>query len=653
MKHLSIDIETYSTVDTRSAGVYPYVEDDDFEILLFAYAVDFGPVSVVDLKSGETIPEEIIKALADDSVIKHAYNAPFEIACLSKDYPVTPVAWECTMFHGMYLGYPSGLAKIGKALGLAEDKQKMAIGKALINYFCKPCKPTKSNGKRKRNLPHHDAEKWKTFIEYCRRDVETEMEIYKRLIIFPVPDEERHQWFIEQHIHSYGIPVDHDLVDGALQIRQEEETALLKEAKTLTGLDNPNSRNQLKAWIDERLGAPLDDLTKDTVAKLYETTTDAAIKRVLEIRQELAKASIKKYDAFKATRCKDGHMRGAHQIYGANRTGRWAGRFIQPQNLPRNYIPMLGVARELVKLGKSEHIKFIWGSLSDTLSQLIRTVIVPTAGHKLVVADFSAIEARVLAWLAGEQWVMDVFATHGKIYEATAANMFGIPIEHIVKGRLEYAYRQKGKVATLALGYQGGSGALIQMSALDQGLTEDELPDIVSRWRQANPNIVSLWHEVEAAVIKTMQTGEVQRLNGLTIRRECEIVYGQDFLTIELPSGRKLYYVKPILKPGKFGTEQLCYQDAVSKGQKLTETYGGKLTENIVQAIARDCLAHSLKAIAPKYNVIMHVHDEVVIDAEPSVSVDEICEIMSRPIAWAPGLKLTAAGFENDFYMKD
>ncbi len=653
MKNLSIDIETYSSVSLKEAGMYAYAESKDFEILLFAYSVDFREVEIVDLTCGESIPENIIDALNNPSIIKHAYNAPFEITCLSRFYEVDISSWRCTMFHGLYLGYPMGLAKIGEAVGLPKDKQKLSVGSALIKYFCVPCKPTKSNGGRTRNLPNHDAEKWESFKKYCIQDVVTEMEIYKRLSVFPVPEKEQVLWSIEQKIHLYGIPVDRELVDAALFIREKSSDELMAEAIEITGLKNPNSRDQLKGWIEKTQGEELPNLTAATVEKLFQTTKDPSIKRVLEIRQELSKASIKKYDAFQNTICEDGRMRGAHQIYGANRTGRWAGRFIQPQNLPRNYIPALDLARDLIKQGKINHLKIIYGNLSDTLSQLIRTVIIASKDRKLIVADFSAIEARVLAWLAGEKWVMDVFASHGKIYEATASQMFGIPINKIVKGQPEYEYRRKGKIATLALGYQGSKGALITMGALEQGLSEEELPDIVNRWRDANPNIVNLWRDIEDATLNTMKTGQESKVKCLTIRREGEIVYGQDFLTIELPSGRKLYYVKPALIEGKYGNQQLAYYDAVSKGMKLTETYGGKLTENVVQAIARDCLAESLIRLYDQCDIIMHVHDEIVVDGSNDLSVDKLCDLMSKRIDWAPDLELAAAGFESPFYMKD
>lgn len=657
MKHLSIDIETYSSVDIKKAGMYKYALSDDFQILLFAYSIDFGEVKIIDLAKGEILPEVIISALNDKNIIKHAYNAPFEWWCLNQaGYKTEIDQWRDTMFHGLYCGYTAGLGATGIAIGLPQDKKKDTTGKALIKLFCVPCKPTKKNGGRLRNLPHHEPEKWELFKNYCIQDVVTETEIYKRLSNFPVPQEEQELWVLDQKINAYGVKIDTELVRGALNINDVITAELTEEAVQVTGLDNPNSAAQLGKWLKEKTGQDIENLQKETVSELIGSLEDKEAVRVLEIRQELAKTSIKKYVAMEEAICPDGRVRGLLQFYGANRTGRWAGRLVQVQNLPRNYLETLDYAREIVKSQDADFLKLVYGNVSDTLSQLIRTAFVPSEGHKFVVADFSAIEARVIAWLAGEQWRQEVFATHGKIYEASASQMFGVPIELIKKGNPEYALRQKGKVAELALGYGGSSGALIAMGALDMGLEEKELPDVVRRWRNANKRITDLWYGIENAVIKLMETGETQGLKGIIFSREIDLVYGQDFLTIKLPSGRKLYYPKPHLKENRFGSNALHYfgVNQTTKKWEVQETYGGKLVENIVQAISRDCLAVTLKRLEDEgLQTVMHIHDEAVIDADLNVDLDKVCELMGQPIEWAPGLLLKAAGFESSYYMKD
>ena len=664
--HLSIDIETRSSVDISKAGAYKYAQSPDFKILLFAYQWDDGPVEVIDLTADESFPPEIWEdALRDPNVIKHAYNAAFEWYCLNRAGYKTPIEqWRCTMAHGLYCGYTAGLDATGRAIGLPQDKQKLAVGKALIRYFCVPCKPTKTNGGRTWNQPWHDADKWALFEEYCKQDVVTEHEILKRLDLFPMPEEEERLWQMDVLMNAYGVRVDTGLIEGALYIDGISTQKLTEEAMKLTGLPNPNSQPQLVPWLNNHSKKQPDD--PDLLSDLQKTTVEDLLKdkenlpedvcRMLEIRQQLGKTSIKKYVAMDTARGEGDRVRGLTQYYGANRTGRYAGRLVQLQNLPRNYIKTLDYARKLVRAKNYDGIKLLYGNVPDTLSQLIRTAFIPSEGHKFVVADFSAIEARVIAWLAGEQWVNEVFATHGKIYEATAAQMFGVPVERIVKGNPEYALRQKGKVATLALGYQGGTHSLVSMGALKMGLTEEELPDIVQRWRQANRQICGLWYAVENAALAVMETAQPQGINGLIFALEGDLIYGQSFLTVQLPSGRKLYYCRPFLKENQFGKTAIHYHTMGQQTRKweVTSTYGGKMTENIVQAIARDCLTVTLERIAARgLQVVFHVHDEVIIDAPMETTVDEICGLMAEPIPWAPGLVLKGAGFENDYYMKD
>lgn len=655
--HLSIDIETKSSIDIGKAGLYRYAQSEDFEILLFAYQRDEDPVRIIDLAQGEQIPAIIQCMMMDPNVIKHAYNAAFEWYCLNIAGYHTPLEqWRCTMAHGLYCGYTAGLDATGKAIGLPQDKQKLSVGKALIRYFCVPCKPTKSNGNRTWNLPKHAPAKWDLFKEYCKQDVVTEREILRRLSLFPMPEGEIRQWQMDIRMNAFGVRGDEDLVSGALYVNNVSERLLFDEACRLTGLANPNSAQQLLGWLEEK-GIPLQNLQKDTVSEALQMEgLPGEARKVLEIRQQLGKTSIKKYEAMDYAMCDDGRIRGLTQYYGANRTGRWAGRLVQMQNLPRNYLKTLDYARNLVKNKNFDGVRILYGNVPDTLSQLIRTAFIPSEGNKLVVADFSAIEARVIAWLAGEQWVNEVFATHGKIYEATASQMFHVPVEKIAKGNPEYSLRQKGKVATLALGYQGGTNALIAMGALNMGLTEEELPDIVQRWRNANRRICDLWYSVEQAALTVMQTAQTQSINGLIFSLEGDMVYGQSFLTVRLPSGRKLFYPKPFLQENQFGKMALHYYTVGQNTRKweVASTYGGKMTENIVQAVARDCLAETLKRIdARGLQVVFHVHDEVIIDAPQETTVDEICGLMAEPIPWAPGLILKGAGFESQYYMKD
>lgn len=656
MEHLSIDIETKSSVDIGKAGLYRYAQSDDFEILLFAYRYGDEGVQIVDLSQGEKIPDKIVEDLSNPEIVKHAYNAAFEWYCLNIAGYKTPLCqWKCTMIHGLYCGYTAGLDATGKAIGLPQDKRKLATGKALIRYFGVPCKPTKNNGRRTWNLPKHAPEKWELFKEYCKQDVVTESAILKRLEAFPVPEEEEKLWQMDIRMNAFGVKVDTALISGALQINDHSTELLENEARAITGLQNPNSSVQLLDWIHNN-GVEMDNLQKVTVTEKLSDDLPDDVRRALEIRQQLGKTSIKKYVAMGTAKGKDDRVRGLTQYYGANRTGRWAGRLVQMQNLPRNYIKTLDYARKLVKDRNYGGIKLLYGNVPDTLSQIIRTAFIPSEGNKFVVADFSAIEARVIAWLAGETWVNEVFATHGKIYEATASQMFHVPIEKIAKGNPEYALRQKGKVATLALGYQGGANALIAMGALNMGLSEEELPDIVHRWRNANPRIRDLWYAVEEAALLVMQTAQPQAIYNLIFNLESDIVYGQNFLTVQLPSGRKLYYPRPFLKENQFGKLAIHYYTVGQQTRKweVTSTYGGKMTENIVQAIARDCLAETLRRIDAKgLQVVFHVHDEVIIDAPMGTTVDEICDLMAEPIPWAPGLILKGAGFESNYYMKD
>lgn len=655
-RHLSIDIETYSSNDI-SAGVHKYVEAEDFEILLFAYSYDlYKNVTVVDLAQGEQIPPQVLSDLGNPYVTKHAYNAQFEITCLNKvGYRTEANQWECTMIHGAYLGYPMGLAKLGNALGLPQDKLKDKAGAALIRYFSIPCKPTKSNGGRTRNLPHHDPDKWKAYVEYNRQDVVTEMECYQRLWSFPVPKEVWNDWHLDLEINQRGVLIDNDLVQGALAIDEENTNLLTQQAQEITRLDNPNSTRSLLNWLNVNTGVNMSDLTKDSVDHTLKTTTNEVAKRVLTLRKKLAKSSVSKYVKMEESMGSDFRLRGVLQFYGANRTGRWAGRLIQVQNLPRNYIETLDVARSLIKSRNRTGIEIMYGDVADTLSQLIRTAIIAPTGKTLCVADFSAIEARVIAWLSGEQWRQDVFANDGDIYCASASSMFGVPVvKHGENGHL----RQKGKVAELALGYQGGVNALKAMGALDMGLTEEELPSIVNLWREASPRIRDLWYAVENAAVYTVTTGNPMAVeHGITFRLELDPLYGYRYLTIELPSGRKLFYPGPHIEQNHFGKDAVHFYTQYNTAWVQDSTYGGKLVENITQAVARDCLAVTLRRLKDAgYEIIMHIHDEAVMEipnTNPKEELDKVNALFSEPISWAPGLHLSSAGFTNDYYMKD
>ena len=607
----------------------------------------------MDLAQGEEIPPDIIAALGDINVTKYAYNAAFEQYCLSKYYTTPIYQWRCTMVQGLYCGYPAGLSAVGEALGLSEDKRKLTTGKALIRYFCVPCKPTKTNGGRTRNLPHHEPEKWELFKEYCKQDVVTEMAV-KNHLHHELPISEQMLWVIDQHINAGGVRVDADLIQGALSIDEEITTELTDRARAITGLDNPNSIPQLKQWVEEQTGTPVDSLNKADLQQIIDICGDPAVASVLKIRQELGKTSVAKYRTMNTAVCTDGRVRGLLQFYGANRTGRWAGRLVQVQNLPRNYLETLDIARDLVKTGNTEGVKILYGNVPDTISQLIRTAFIPENNHHFLVADFSAIEARVIAWLAQEQWRLDVFNTHGKIYEASASAMFGIPVERIAKGNPEYALRAKGKVAELALGYQGAAGALINMGALKMGLHEEELPDIVQRWRSSNKRIVDMWYTLENMALRCIEYGESNALpSGIAMTRD------EKTLTVTLPSGRQLFYIEPRVVVGDNGRKQIWYYgtNQTTRKWELIQTYGGKLTENIVQAVARDCLAYSMHSLYKAgYKMVMHIHDEVVIEApigDPTHTLDSAISIMCTPAPWAKGLPLNADGFTTNYYKKD
>ena len=643
MKKISIDLETYSSVDLGKSGVYKYAESEDFEILLFAYSIDDGGVKVIDLSNGEIIPEEILSALSDENVEKWAFNANFERVCLSRflGKRLKPQGWYCTMIWSAYLGLPLSLEKVGEVLKL--DKQKMNEGKALIRYFSIPCKPTKTNGMRTRNLPHHDLEKWSTFKEYNQRDVETEMAIKKKLSAFPMPQSEWENYWIDQNINDRGILIDEVLVDSAIKFDEILREENMDRAIELTGLENPNSPLQLKEWLNKK-GLEIESLAKKDVESALKNA-EGDIKEVLELRQELSKSSVRKYDAMKNVKGKDNRARGLIQFYGANRTGRYSGRLIQVQNLRRNNLKNLDLARSLVKNRDYETMEILYESPSDILSQLIRTAFIAKEGTRFIISDFSAIEARVLAWLAGEQWVLDAFENGEDIYSRTASRMFGVPVEkHGVNGHL----RQKGKIATLACGYQGALGALKAMGGIEMGLSEDELQSIVDSWREANPNIVSLWWDIDSVVKRVVKTRSKEEYKNLVIS------YEKGILFIELPSKRRLAYPKAKLGTNRFGGESVVYEGIVvgNKWDKI-ESYGGKFVENIVQAIARDILAEAMMRLEKKgFNIVMHIHDEVVIESDSS-SIEEINEIMSLVPNWAPGLILDADGFESKFYKKD
>lgn len=646
MKNLEIDIETFSSVNLAKSGVYRYVESPDFEILLFGYSIDGGEVKVIDLASGETLPKEIHDALGDESVTKWAFNAQFERICLSRflDYPtgdyLDPEGWKCSMVWSAYMGLPLSLEGVGAVLGL--EKQKLTEGKDLIRYFCVPCSPTKTNGGRTRNLPVHDMEKWDRFKAYNIRDVEAEMQIQERLVKFPVPDSVWEEYHLDQEINDRGILVDMPFVEQCIEIDRVSRDSLTAAMQELTELDNPNSVVQMKGWLADN-GLETDTLGKKAVAALMKEAPDH-LAEVLALRQQLAKSSVKKYQAMQNSVCADNRVRGMFQFYGANRTGRFAGRLVQLQNLPQNHMSDLAEARGLVRCGDYDALNMLYDDIPDTLSQLIRTAFIPPADKNFIVADFSAIEARVIAWFAGESWRSEVFKSGGDIYCASASQMFGVPVEkHGVNGHL----RQKGKIAELALGYGGSVGALKAMGALEMGLTEEELPDLVSAWRQSNPNIVRFWWEVDSAVKKAIKEKTTQSTHGISF------CYRSGMLFIQLPSGRVLSYVKPRMGENKFGGESVTYEGVggTKKWERL-ESYGPKFVENIVQATSRDILMYAMRTLQC-CSIVAHVHDEVIIEADPRMSLDAVCEQMARVPAWAEGLLLRADGYTCDFYKKD
>lgn len=653
-RNLSIDIETYSSVSLPDCGLYKYVQSSDFEILLFAYSFDDEPVEVVDLtQKGRTLPQRVLWALQDPNVKKTAFNAAFEWYCINKFFVSPLEQWECTMVHAYYAGYAGGLGLVAEAMGMPPDKKKDTAGKALIKLFCCP------NGKKTKKhpydrvLPKHEPEKWQLFIEYCRQDVVVEKAIKEKLGKYPLPEQEQRYWIMDQAINSGGVGTAMPLIDGALYIKDAVEQELKENIRAITGTDNPNSDDQVKAWIFETAGIEVKSLEKKVVEDVLDAVSAfPEVVTVLNLRKQLKKSSLAKYATLKDGTCADGRFRGMLQFYGA-KTGRWAGRAVQPQNLPRNYMATLDTARELVMQKNVEGLKMIYGNVQDTASQLIRTAFVPVEGCIFAVADYSAIEARVIAWLAGENWKLDVFRTHGKIYEASASAMFGVPLEKITKGNPEYELRAKGKVAELALGYQGGAGSLISMGALKMGLEEEELPDIVRRWRASNPRIKDLWWKLDRAAVQCVKYGTPQYLQkGIVLSRD------REYLFITLPSGRQLFYLHPGILPNRWGDDAISYEGrGVSKKWVTLETYGGKLTENIVQAIASDCLAEAMyKLHCAGYKICFHVHDEVILEIPEDDSVynlDNAIKIMCEPPAWAPDLPLNADGFTSDYYKKD
>lgn len=642
---LEMDVETYSDVDLIKCGVYAYADNSAFEVLLFAYSFDGEETQIIDLAQGEMIPAEVKSAIFDDSVTKTAFNANFERTCLSKYFgtQLSPDSWHCSAVQAAMLALPRSLEDVGAVLGL--DKQKMKEGKELIRYFCVPCKPTKANGGRTRNLPHHAPEKWELFKTYCKRDVDVEKAIRQKLRHFPIPESEMEMYRLDQEINDRGVLVDLALVHQAISCESLHKEIVTKRAYELTGLENPNSVAQLKSWLTGR-GMEIDSLSKKTVADLIKEA-DGEVEELLKLRLLMAKTSVKKYEAMERSVCKDGRVHGLLQFYGANRTGRWAGRLVQVQNLPQNHIVDLELARNLVKQGRFEDVELFYDSTPNVLSELIRTAFIPKEGCRFLVADFSAIEARVLAWLSGEQWRLDVFASHGKIYEASASAMFHVPIEEITKGS---PLRQKGKISELALGYGGSVGALTSMGALDMGLTEEELSPLVSTWRNANPHITQFWWDVDAAAIKTMTEKRETRVGRITF------FYRSGILFAMLPSGRKLAYVKPRMAVNKFGRNGLTYEGIGESGKwGRIETYGPKLVENIVQGTARDLLAEAMLRLKKRgYQIVMHIHDEAVLEVPDGVSsVEEVCSIMAEQPEWAVGLPLRADGYECAFYKKD
>ncbi len=655
MKTLSIDIETYSSADLAKCGVYKYSESPDFDILLFGYSIDDGEVRVVDLANGETVPEKIIKALTDGQVIKWAFNAQFERICLSRwlsrreitlnqnnseSSYLSPESWRCTMVWSAYLGLPLSLEGAGVVLGL--EKQKLKEGKDLIRYFSMPCKPSKVNRGRERNLPSDAPEKWEQYKAYNVHDVETELEIQTKLHKFPVPAFEWQNYILDQEINDRGIRLDMELVGEAIRFDARAKQELTYQMQQMTELDNPNSVAQMKTWLSKQ-GLETDTLDKAAVKELLKTAPEQ-LGKVLVLRQSLAKSSVKKYTAMQQAVCSDGRVRGLLQFYGANRTGRWAGRLVQIQNLPQNHLTDLEQARQLVRLGEYELMEALYDTVPEVLSELIRTAFIPKPGHQFIVADFSAIEARVIAWLAGEAWRNEVFASHGRIYEASASQMFHVPIEEITKGS---PLRQKGKIAELALGYGGSVGALKAMGALDMSVAEEELQPLVNAWRSANPNIVRFWWDVDRAAMTAVRERAVTATHGIGFE------YRSGMLFITLPSGRRLSYVKPKLGQNRFRSDAVTYEGvgATKKWERI-ETYGPKLVENIVQAVSRDILCYALQTFKD-YEIVMHVHDEIVIEADEKLSLQDLCSKMSETPAWAKGLLLRADGFVCPFYKKD
>lgn len=641
---MAIDIETYSDISLPDCGVHRYVSSEQFEILLFAYSIDEGEIQVIDLASGEKMPEEVMDLLMDDSVIKTAFNAAFERTCINRYFGLSlpPEVWRCTAVQSAILALPLSLEGVGEALSL--DKKKMSEGKELIRFFCMPCKATKANGGRTRNLPSDAPEKWEQFKTYCKRDVDVEMQIRKKLKNYPIPDREQVLYCMDQRINDRGIRVDTQMVGQAIACDLLYKETAAKRAYELSGLENPNSVSQLKGWLSDK-GIEVDSLAKDTVTELV-GKTEGEVSELLKIRLAMSKTSVKKYEAIERAVC-DGRVHGLLQFYGANRTGRWAGRLVQIHNLPQNHMEDLELARSLVKEGRFDLVELLYPSTPEVLSELIRTAFVAKPGCRFIISDFSAIEARVLAWMSGEAWRLRVFSTHGKIYEASASAMFGVPIEEIGKTS---PLRQKGKIAELALGYGGSVGALVSMGATKMGLSEEELPDLVSQWRLANPHITEFWWKVDAAAFKAVKERCTVQMDRLLFE------YRGGILFIHLPSGRKLSYVKPRLELNRFGREGITYE-GVGESKKWTriETYGPKMVENIVQAVSRDILAEAMLRLEKAgFDIVMHVHDEVVLEVPEGVSsVEEVNELMAVNPSWTMGLPLKAAGFESAFYKKD
>ena len=644
-----MDLETYSDIDIAKCGVYKYVESENFEILLFAYAFDNETVQVVDITK-EKLPGRLMEALANPSIIKVSHNANFERSAILNYLRIKcpPSSWTCTMVKALTIGLPASLGMIGKAMHLPEDAQKDKAGKALIQYFCKPCKPTKSNGGRTRNLPDHDPEKWELFKSYCIQDVVTEIEIWNKLSVFDTTAKEQQLWSLDQKINDRGVGSDIELIDNAIKCNSEFTEKMKQEAKELTGLSNPNSPSQLKEWIGGRIGHEVTSLTKEAVPLLIEEAQDDEVVRILELRQLMSKTSVKKYQTMKNSRCDDGRIRGLLQFYGANRTGRWAGRLVQVQNLPQNHLPDLDRARELVRSGAYDDVEFLFDSIPDTLSQLIRTAFIPREGNTFMVADFSAIEARVIAWLAGERWRQEVFATHGKIYEASASQMFKVPIESIKKGD---PLRQRGKVAELALGYGGSVGALTAMDK-NHSIPEEDMPGLVKSWRAANVKITKFWWDCDKAAKRA-----IEGRTTVSLQYGIKFIYSPGLLFIQLPSGRKLAYPRPAIGKGKFDNDVVTYEgmEQTTKQWVQLDTYGPKLVENIVQAVARDCLGEAMiKVDKAGYDIAFHVHDEIILDVPRDYgSMTEVNNIFGEPIDWAPGLLLKAEGYTCSYYQKD